>query len=70
MSNIITPHNRIFASDNEYEIPNLLLSRQPSNGLLLPFAPWGAAPRCKKDISTYHFYVDDYRFENIYASSG
>lgn len=66
MSNIITPHNRIFASDNEYEIPNLLLSRQPSNGLLLPFAPWGAAPRCKKGISTYHFYVDDYRFENIW----
>ncbi|MCF0219308.1 MAG: DUF4417 domain-containing protein [Muribaculaceae bacterium] len=28
--------------------------------------PWGASSRCKKDISTYCFYVDDYRFENIW----
>lgn len=66
ITSIITPHNRIFASDNEFEIPTLLLKRQPSNGLLLPIAPWGASPRTKKGISTYHFYVDDYRFENIW----
>lgn len=66
MVKIIPPQNRIYPSDNIYDIPNLLLARQPSSGLLLPFAPWGATSRCKKDVSTYHFYVDDYRFENIW----
>lgn len=66
MTKHIPPQNRIFPSDNEYEIPTLLLSRQPQSGLLLPFAPWGASARCKKDIATYCFYVDDYRFENIW----
>ena len=44
----------IFESDNEFEIPNLLLEKQ-ANKLLLPFAPWGADSRLRKDISTYHF---------------
>ena len=34
--------------------------------LELPFAPWGAEARYKKGITTYHFYVDDYRFEALY----
>lgn len=55
----------IFESDNEFEIPNLLLEKQ-ANKLLLPFAPWGADSRLRKDVSTYHFYVDDYRFEAIW----
>lgn len=58
--------DRIYPSDNELEIPNLLLELQPRNGLLLPFAGWGVTPRTKRGISTYHFYVDDYRFTNIW----
>ena len=58
--------DRIYASNNEYDIPNLLLDCQPTNGLLLPFAGWGADTRAKKGISTYHFYVEDYRFANIW----
>ena len=58
--------DRIFDSDNEYDIPNLLIDRQPTSGLLLPFAGWGADTRAKKGISTYHFYVEDYRFTNIW----
>lgn len=55
----------IYESNNEFEIPNLLLEKQAGK-LLLPFAPWGADSRLRKDVSTYHFYVDDYRFEAIW----
>ena len=55
----------IYESDNEFEIPNLLLNRQAGK-LQLPFSPYGADSRLKKDIATYHFYVDDYRFEAVW----
>lgn len=58
--------DRIYDSDNEFEIPSLRIDRQPENGLLLPFAGWGSDTRAKKGISTYHFYVDDYRFTAIW----
>lgn len=61
------PADRIYDSDNEFDIPSLRLDRQPSGGLLLPFAAWGAESRQKKGISTYHFYVDDYHFARIWA---
>lgn len=66
LTDIIIPHDRLYPSDNEYEIPILRIDRQPEKGLLLPFAPWGANSRRKKNIATYHFYVDDYRFQNIW----
>jgi hypothetical protein len=34
--------------------------------LELPLNPWGAEARYKKMMSTYHFYVDDYRFEQLF----
>lgn len=55
----------IYESNNNYDIPNLLLEQQAGK-LELPFSAWGAETRQKKGISTYHFYVDDYRFENIW----
>lgn len=55
----------IYESSNEFEIPNLLPDRQAGK-LELPFAPWGADSRLRKGISTYHFYVEDYRFEAIW----
>lgn len=58
--------DRIYDSDNEFDIPILRLDEQPTSGLLLPFAGWGADTRAKKGISTYHFYVEDYRFTNIW----
>lgn len=66
LTDIFAPQDRLYPSDNEYEIPTLRIDRQPENGLLLPFAPWGANARRKKTIATYHFYVDDYRFQNIW----
>lgn len=57
----------IYPSDNEYQIPALLLDKQPVH-LELPLTPWGAEARYKKGISTYHFYVDDYRFEQLFKN--
>lgn len=57
----------LYPSDNEFEIPTLLLDNQPVH-LELPFTPWGVEGRYKKGITTYHFYVDDYRFEQLYKN--
>lgn len=57
---------RLYDSNNEFEIPNLLMKECPINGLLLPFSTWGADTRQKKGIATYHFYTDDYRFEALW----
>lgn len=55
----------LYESNNIFEIPNLRLDMQAGK-LQLPFAPYGAESRQKKGVSTYHFYVDDYRFEAIW----
>lgn len=58
--------DRLYDSNNKYDIPTLRLDEQPMPGVLLPVSAWGADSRQKKGISTYHFYVDDYRFEAIW----
>ena len=58
--------DRIYDSNNDFDIPNLRLDEQPTPGLLLPFSAWGADTRLKKDVQTYHFYVEDYRFEAVW----
>lgn len=55
----------LYPSDNDFEIPNLLLDMQ-ADKVELPFSPWGANSRLRKDVATYHFYVDDYRFEALF----
>lgn len=55
----------LYDSDNKFEIPNLLMDQQAGH-LELPLSPWGANSRLRKDVSTYHFYVDDYRFEALF----
>lgn len=55
----------IYESNNIYDIPTLKLDHQ-AGSLILPLAPYGADSRLRKDIGTYHFYVDDYRFEAIW----
>ena len=57
----------LYPTDNQYQIPTLLLDRQPVH-VELPLAPWGAEGRYKKGITTYHFYVDDYRFEQLFKN--
>jgi hypothetical protein len=58
-------NDTVYDSNNKLEIPNLLIEQQ-AGSLIVPFAPWGADSRMRKGVSTYHFYVDDYRFEAIF----
>ena len=55
----------VYPSNNEFDIPTLLKDKQPVHWEL-PLNPWGAEARYKKGITTYHFYVDDYRFEQLF----
>ena len=55
----------VYPSNNEFDIPTLLIDNMPVH-LELPLNPWGAEARYKKGITTYHFYVDDYRFEQLF----
>lgn len=55
----------LYATDNDFDIP-LLLKDMEAGHLELPFSPWGANSRLRKDVVTYHFYVDDYRFEHLF----
>ena len=55
----------VYPSNNEFDIPTLLTDNMPVH-LELPMNPWGAEARYKKGITTYHFYVDDYRFEQLF----
>lgn len=55
----------LYPSNNIYEIPTLIPEMQ-GEGLHLPFEAWGEKSRLRKDVGTYHFYVDDYRFSAIW----
>lgn len=56
----------LYDSDNDFEIPTLLKEMQAGK-VELPITPWGANSRLRKDVATYHFYVDDYRFEKLWS---
>lgn len=58
--------DRVYPTNNPFDIPVLRKDAQPINGLELPFEVWGADSRLRKDIKTYCFYVEDYRFEAIW----
>lgn len=59
----------VFPSDNEWGVPSLLPTLQ-AELLVAPFAGWGTMARTSRMTGTWHFYVDDYRFENIWAEPG
>ena len=56
----------LYPTDNIFDIPVLRIDVQPLNGIELPFACWGSDSRLRKDVKTYCFYTDDYRFEAIW----
>jgi len=55
----------VWGSDNLYGIPMLDLNMQADH-LEAPFAGWGTMVRKNKMTGTYHFYVDDNRFEQVW----
>lgn len=56
----------VYPSDNEYGIPSL--RPQGRDGLDLPLTAWGSVGRSLHMPGTWHFYVDDYRFEAIFTA--
>ena len=56
----------LYDSNNEFEIPNLLLEKQAGK-LVLPLVGYGSVRR-QSLAKTIHFYVDDYRFEGIWKN--
>lgn len=55
----------LYPANNIYDIPTLKLELQ-GDYPQLPIKPYGADSRNKSEVGTYHFYVDDYRFEAIW----
>lgn len=58
--------DRIYSTDNEFDIPVLDCTKQAKTCLLLPVSAYGSDSRQRTGISTYHFYVDDYRFASLW----
>jgi len=55
----------IWPSDNDYDIPLLRRDKQ-ADALDLPFVGWGTVKRTAHMPGTWHFYVDDYRFNHLW----
>lgn len=60
--------NARFPTDNEWDIPTLNADMQ-GDFVDMPFQPWGAKGRKLKMPGTYHFYVDDYRFNALWRGN-
>ena len=56
----------LYDSNNEFEIPNLLLEKQAGK-LVLPLVGYGSVRR-QSLAKTIHFFIDDYQFDRIWAS--
>jgi hypothetical protein len=56
----------LFATDNEWGVPTLDLAMQ-AQAVDMPVTAWGSIPRTSRMAGTWHFYVDDYRFEALWA---
>lgn len=54
----------LWPSDNEWGVPTLDAGLQGQ--LVLPVKAWGSAARSGKHKGTWHFYVDDYRFDALW----
>ena len=55
----------VWGADNIYGIPMLDLNMQADH-LEAPFMGWGTKARKNRMTGTYHFYVDDSRFEQVW----
>lgn len=57
----------VWGADNEYGIPMLDINMQADH-LEAPFMGWGTKARKNRMTGTYHFYVDDSRFEAVWRN--
>lgn len=63
--NLSAPGDYRWPSSNELEIPDLRFDRAPL-GPDVPVVPWGSRSRRGRFRGTWHFYVDDYRFAQLW----
>lgn len=61
------PLDYIFPSYDKWGVPMLDVNLQ-ATGLPAPFMAWGTVKRTQHMPGTWHFYIDDYRFENIWRN--
>jgi len=59
----------IFPSDNPFGVP-LLDPEMQADYLIAPFAAWGTMSRKSQMSGTWNFYIEDYRFENLWKNPG
>ena len=60
----------MFPADNALEIPTLRLDRM-AMAMHAPVACWGSIPRRDtRNVRSWHFYADDYRFEQLRKTPG
>lgn len=62
---LVADGDRIYASNNKYGIPSLLLDVLPEKSLLLPVCLWGHKGRFSEPIKTYVFYTSDNVFNGL-----
>lgn len=55
----------LFPANNDFDIPTLKMHTGPVY-VELPFRGYGVEARSKQGVGTYHFYVDDYKFNAIW----
>lgn len=67
MKNELYISDCLYDSDNLFDIPNLRADMQAGK-LELPLVAFGAQRRTLTEARTIHFYVEDYRFENIWKN--
>lgn len=51
--------DRLYASDNEYGIPSLIMEGQPESSILYPVCLWGHKGKYRNLVKTYLFYLPD-----------
>lgn len=62
------PYDFVWPSDNPMEIPSLRLDMQAVT-VVEPSACWGTCSRSEtRHVRTWHFYSDDYRFEQLWKT--
>ncbi|MFO0408630.1 MAG: DUF4417 domain-containing protein [Dolichospermum sp.] len=63
---LVTP-SMYFPGDRSYDIPLLDKSFQPSL-INLPLIPWGSQSKSKFMPGTWHFYVEDQKFDSLWRN--
>ncbi|MGM9832409.1 MAG: DUF4417 domain-containing protein [Candidatus Limisoma sp.] len=65
INSMVADGDRLYASDNNFGIPSLLLDLQPEKSILLPVCLWGHKGKFSEPVKTYLFYTYDNVFNGL-----